>query len=513
MEIDIKTFHKLEIEILNFIKDGEEFDKDLIIEKTSLNEGQCNQSFSWLVDKGIINEIRSNIKTCYELTNFGESFSDKNTYEELILTLLETNGPLTFDKIIELTNLDKKDIGTVYGKLEKDGLLILNNNKQITINNPNKTDRIKIQRNLISKAITEKTLYDDCLSMQEKEIISTISKKRGSKYDIFRMFEKEKKYYILTENGFSIQKKIKELNINNFEITNITESILRTGEWKGKQFKSFNINSPVQHLILGRKNVYCDFLENVKNKLVALGFEEFDGPIVETEFWNSDALYMPQFHSSRDIHDVYYLDNPKYAKKIDNKYLDEVSKTHENGGKTNSKGWGYKFDKDFTRRLILRSHGTVLSAKNLSTANIPGKYFGIVRCFRYDKVDATHLSDFYQTEGIVLGEDVNLKTLMGLLKVFAEQIAGATEVMYVPAYFPFTEPSLEVHIKHPKLGWFELGGAGIFRPEVTVPLGVNTPVIAWGLGVDRMALMSSGLSDLRDLFSFEIDNARRRRIK
>jgi phenylalanyl-tRNA synthetase alpha chain len=188
-----------------------------------------------------------------------------------------------------------------------------------------------------------------------------------------------------------------------------------------------------------------------------------------------------------------------------------VALTHENGWNTGSIGWGYAFDKQRTLRLVLRSQGTVLSAKTLTKAKIPGKYFGVVRCFRYDQTDATHLVDFYQTEGIVLGEQVNFRTLLGLLKMFAQEVAGATEIKYVPGYFPFTEPSVEVHIKHPVLGWCELGGAGIFRPEVTIPLGVSVPVIAWGLGIDRMALMSLGLNDVRELFTDDIEDVRLRR--
>jgi phenylalanyl-tRNA synthetase alpha chain len=135
----------------------------------------------------------------------------------------------------------------------------------------------------------------------------------------------------------------------------------------------------------------------------------------------------------------------------------------------------------------------------------------VARCFRYDKVDATHLSDFYQTEGIVLGEEVNLRNLLGFLEIFAVEIAGATEVKYVPGYFPFTEPSIEVHIRHPVLGWFELGGSGIFRPELCKAMGVKVPVLAWGIGIDRMALMKLGLNDLRELFSDDIEQVRLRR--
>jgi phenylalanyl-tRNA synthetase alpha chain len=84
-------------------------------------------------------------------------------------------------------------------------------------------------------------------------------------------------------------------------------------------------------------------------------------------------------------------------------------------------------------------------------------------------------------------------------------------VRYVPDYFPFTEPSVELQAKHPTLGWIELGGAGLFRPELTKPLGIDVPVIAWGLGVDRMAMVALGINDIRDLFSTDLDLIRNTR--
>jgi phenylalanyl-tRNA synthetase alpha chain len=344
-----------------------------------------------------------------------------------------------------------------------------------------------------------------------QNLASSLAKKRGSATSICKQTERDEVTYVLTTQGEAVKKALLQKGVTGEEIGTLTPEILKNGEWRNKGFRSYNLNTPPVRVLLGRKNPYVEFLDKLKDKLVSLGFEEYDGPLVESEFWNCDALFMPQFHSARDIHDVYYIKEPGQAKAIREPYLTQVALAHENGWQTGSRGWGYKFDKQFTKKLILRSQGTVLSAKALVNAKIPGKYFGVVRCFRYDKVDATHLADFYQTEGIVLGEDVNLRTLLGLLKMFAEEVAGAKEVKYVPGYFPFTEPSVEVHIKHPELGWFELGGAGIFRPEVTVPLGVHVPVLAWGMGIDRMALMSLGLKDIRDLFQADIEQVRLRR--
>jgi phenylalanyl-tRNA synthetase alpha chain len=240
-----------------------------------------------------------------------------------------------------------------------------------------------------------------------------------------------------------------------------------------------------------------------------MGFQEMRGPLIETEFWNMDALYMPQFHPARDIHDVYFIKEPTHAAALADPFFSRVAAAHRDGGDTGSTGWGYDFNEERARRLVLRSQGTAVSARTLASGpSIPGKYFSIARCFRHDQVDATHATDFFQVEGIVLGQDINFRTLLGLLELFAREVAQAKEIKFLPAYFPFTEPSVELHVRHPRLGWMELGGAGLFRPEVTLPLGVNVPVIAWGLGLDRMAMVALGIHDIRDLFSGDLDMVR-----
>ena len=375
--------------------------------------------------------------------------------------------------------------------------------------------RITVTSTLIKKGCdaADGLLNKDDLSAEEVEVMSGLAKKRGAADAPFKMIERETVFYKLVEGFDKVVDELKKAGITGNEIGEITPKMLATGDWKNGTFRGYNIAVPPARIIPGRTNPYVQFLESVKDKLVSLGFQEFDGPLVETEFWNGDALFMPQFHAARDIHDVYRLKNPTHAKMIEEPYLSNVKAVHQNGGNTGSRGWNYSFDNEFTRRLILRSQGTVLSAHQLHKAEVPGKYFGIARCFRYDKVDATHLSDFYQTEGIIAGNDVTLRDLLGMLKMFATEIAGAEEVKYVPGYFPFTEPSIEVHIKHPVLGWFELGGSGIFRPEVTKAMGLDCPVLAWGIGIDRMALMALGLNDLRELFCEDIEKVRLRKAK
>ena len=560
MSVDIKNvvknLHPLEVRILLQYKKGDELTIEKVEQELGFKPGNGNQALSWLAGKGLVNELRRETAVFYELTGLGEEWNEKGSPEERIIELIKqkleklesgqeslTSPPpflngLKLPDIAQALNIENKDIGSAFGSLSKLGVLKMDDNKNVTLSfpleylqDPGKNPafrRFSIIRGLLQKVIkSDGMLSESSLTDEEKTIMANHAKKRGSADAPFRLVDRETVIF-----GFSVMEDgsvpaeqaaaaLKAAGITGDEIGILTQAMLEDGSWKGKTFRSYNVKTPPVRLTPGRSNPYAKFLENVKDKLTSLGFEEFDGPLVETEFWNSDALFMPQFHSARDIHDAYSIADSKSASKdgvaraksIDEPWLSNVAEAHTNGGKTGSRGWNYGFDRDFTRRLILRSQGTVLSAKTLPTAKIPGKYFGIARCFRYDRVDATHLPDFYQTEGIVLGENVNLRTLLGMLEMFATEVAGAKEVKYVPGYFPFTEPSIEVHIKHPVLGWFELGGSGIFRPEVTESLGVNVPVAAWGIGIDRMALMALGLNDLRELFSYDIENVRLRRAK
>ncbi|GHV70328.1 phenylalanine--tRNA ligase alpha subunit [Spirochaetia bacterium] len=531
MQNVVKNLHPLEVKIILAYKKGDELSIEKVEADLGLKGGNGNQALSWLTGKGIVTEIRRESRLFYELTDLGRAWKEKGSPEERILEFVRVKPGLKLPEIAAELKLDQKDAGSAFGALSKQGLFAMDGNKGVVlalppadlVNGRPKTgpvaEHFALIRGLLDRAaaVDGGLLAAADLSNDEKKIMGTIAKKRGSADAAFREFDRETVFFGFSQGAEptadrdALAAALQSSGITGEEIGTLTAEMLATGAWKGKAFRSYNVNVPPTRLLVGRTNPYAKFLEDVKDKLASLGFEEFDGPLVETEFWNSDALFMPQFHSARDIHDVYHIANPEKAKNIEEPWLSNVAAAHENGGKTGSRGWNYHFDREFTRRLILRSQGTVLSAKQLPKAKIPGKYFGIVRCFRYDQVDATHLSDFYQTEGIVLGEEVNLRTLLGFLEMFAVEVAGAKEVKYVPGYFPFTEPSVEVHIRHPVLGWFELGGSGIFRPEVTASLGVNVPVAAWGIGIDRMALMALGIKDIRELFTYDIENVRLRR--
>ncbi len=293
-------------------------------------------------------------------------------------------------------------------------------------------------------------------------------------------------------------------------IDEFTHDIVRTGLWKGKKFKPVDVEVvkklDLKRISPGKRQPYNQFLWQVRQKLVELGFKEMTGPVIETEFWNFDALFQPQNHPARDWTQTYSLKYPKCGDLPDKKIVERVKATHENGWTTGSTGWQYKWSPRKAMQLVPRAHGTCLSARTLAGGpEIPGKYFAIVRCYRPDVIDYKHGVEFNQTEGIVIGEDLTFKNLLGILKAFAIEVAGAKKVKFMPDFYPFTEYSCQLSALHPELGWIELGGSGLFREELTKPLGVNVPVLAWGLGIDRLAMFKLGINNIRELFSQNLE--------
>jgi phenylalanyl-tRNA synthetase alpha chain len=293
-------------------------------------------------------------------------------------------------------------------------------------------------------------------------------------------------------------------------VSRLTPELMSTGLWRNVKLRPYNVKILGTKVHPSKRQPFDHFLSELRQRLVELGFVEMKGPTIETEFWNYDALYQPQGHPARDWLSTFYLkgaglgDLPSIA--------GNVKKAHEHGV-SGSTGWGYKWDPMRARRLMPRAQGTALSARTLAKGPlIPGKYFAIARCYRPDVIDAFHGIEFVQVEGIVVDESLTFRNLLGILEMFAREIAKANEIKFIPDYYPFTEPSVQMSAKHPAMGWIEFGGAGIFREELTKPLNVDVPVIAWGLGVDRLAMFKLGIEDIRDLFSRDLDWMRRKAV-
>jgi phenylalanyl-tRNA synthetase alpha chain len=288
----------------------------------------------------------------------------------------------------------------------------------------------------------------------------------------------------------------------------LTPELLREGRWRGATFRPYDVRAEVPFRTGPEPHPYARFLEEFAEILVGLGFEEAEGPLVETEFWNNDVLYMPQEHPARSVHDVFgVVDLTGRAGPYE--LAERVAAAHEGRALPEeeaplSLGWRVPYRPEIARRVVLRSQTTAVSARYLARGpRPPFRMFCLDRNFRPEALDATHHIEFAQCEGVVGEEGISLRELVGIFQELAEGI-GIRELKVRPSYFPFTEPSVEGYVRHPRLGWMEVFPGGLLRPEVLRPLRIGVPVAAWGIGVSRLAMVALHVNDIRELFTDDL---------
>lgn len=331
-EHSVTTLHPLEVKVLLGFSSGGNITPERIVEQLGFNLGQANQAVSWLVQKAYLNEKDRTVKVSYELTELGAAYRADGFPEERLFRCVKEQGPQRLPEAAKAVGLEAKDIGSAFGALSKAGVLQMDGEKRISIAADSLPPYCDVIRGLLDTAAPEQRLEHDQLSDEEQQAIAGISKKRGASAVAFRIVEREEVVYALSDTGAAAVAELQQQGITGDEIGTLTPQMLKSGSWKNKRFRGYNVNTPPARVLLGRRNPYCEYLDWVKDRLTALGFEEFDGPLVETEFWNGDALFMPQFHSARDIHDVYYVQEPTHAREIEQPFLDNVARVHENGG-------------------------------------------------------------------------------------------------------------------------------------------------------------------------------------
>lgn len=284
------------------------------------------------------------------------------------------------------------------------------------------------------------------------------------------------------------------------QVTELTSDMIKSGVWRKVRLKPYNVSAHGKPPHPGKLHPLTAVIEKTREIFFDLGFKEVSGPMVESSFWNFDSLYQPQDHPARDSADTFYVSNPGPSKLPAKGVVDAVKNAHETGGNTGSKGWRYKWSLAAARKTIMRTHTTPVSARSLLDVKPPAKVFSIGRVFRNETIEYKYLPEFTQVEGIVVDENVSFRDHLGFLKEFYLRM-GFEKVRFRPAYFPYTEMSVEPEVWfEPKKTWLELGGSGMFRPEVTRPLGINTPVLAWGLGLERLAMLKLGINDIREFY-------------
>ncbi|KAF5363645.1 hypothetical protein D9756_000497 [Leucocoprinus leucothites] len=321
--------------------------------------------------------------------------------------------------------------------------------------------------------------------------------------------------------------------------TSLTADMLTSGAWKTSTFKKYNFDAEGVPTNGGALHPLLKVREEIRNIFLEMGFAEMPtSSFVESGFWCFDALFVPQQHPARDLQDTFYLSDPQKSLPPEPEYYKRVSTVHEHGG-FGSVGYRVPWSHDESSKLLLRTHTTASSAHMLyklaakcrgetvegdegefthgarSTTSLgpdnddgfrPAKLFSIDRVFRNETMDATHLAEFHQVEGVVADRGLTLADLIGFMRAFFKKM-GIDQVRFKPAYNPYTEPSLEIFAFHPMLNkWVEIGNSGMFRPEMLEPMGFpkDVRVHGWGLSLERPTMIRYGINNIRTLVGHKV---------
>jgi phenylalanyl-tRNA synthetase alpha chain len=484
----VETLHPLERKVLPFISRDTEI-KD-IIKKSGLKEVEVVRGIQWLQNKGIV-KLDEEVNEIIELGDNGKKYLKEGLPEKKFLRIIKED--LNLEEIKKKSGLNNDEFSICLGTLKKKAAIELADKK------------ISITKNG-ERILKGKTLEEEFLERLPLKVSSLTDEQR------FSFNELKKRKDVVKLNKIKIKKvslldkysNINKISLGKDYIEVLTPKMITDGSWKDKKFRRYDIKINVPKIYSGKRHFVNQAISYVKRVWLDMGFKEMTGSLIQTSFWNFDALFTAQDHPVREMHDTFFIKNPKYGKLPNNVLVERVKKTHENGWTTGSKGWGYKWDENEAKKNVLRTHTTCLSARTIATLkkkDLPAKFFSVGKCFRNETLDWSHLFELIQVEGIVVDPNANFRNLIGYLKEFFGKM-GFPKIRVRPAYFPYTEPSAEIDVFHPiKKQWIELGGSGIFRPEMTKPLfGEEIPVLAWGLGLERSILDYYGIKDIREIY-------------
>ncbi len=467
-----------EKKVLLVLSKKDKFTPEDLTSASGLSIEAAMQSAFLLAEKGLC-EVTEKVTTIYTLTKEGDTYAQLSLPERQIINSIK--APLSLSELKK--KFPPQMVGIALGWLRKKNWARIEGENII----PSGKAEVGEDENILAK-LKKGPLSE--LGDAVRELI---------KRNLVEKTEKKTRIISITEAGKTLA--AAGLTIEE-EIAQLTPTIITTGAWKTARIRPYNIHTPVKPVYGAKLHPYQRLINEMRQIFLEMGFTEIKGDIVQSSFWNFDALFQPQDHPAREMQDTFHL-----ATECDlpEEYIAPVKEMHEKGGGI-SRGWGGEWSEDVARKQVLRTHTTAVTIKYLAdNPDPPVKAFCIDRAYRREAIDPTHTPEFEQLEGVVMDKGVSFKNLLGCLTEFYHRM-GFDEVRFRPGYFPYTEPSVEPEVYIESRGkWVELGGAGVFRKEVTLPLGIKYPVLAWGLGVSRVAMLRLGLKDLRELYQSDID--------
>ncbi|RAP47135.1 MAG: phenylalanine--tRNA ligase subunit alpha [Methanosphaera sp. rholeuAM6] len=493
--------HLYEKKLLKELSENTDLTPEEIAENENMPVKAVTSAAGMLSSKDIISVDKTSTDNI-SLSEEGKDYAINGLPEHRILKALqgfseEGKEEVSLEEIIDRAGVSKQQMNFSIGVLMRHKWAIMKNGKlSITDEGKNANLNDLPQVKFLNYILDKKQIAKENIPNEFKKVQKEFDKRK----ELFEIKTTQKfKFRIndlgkeIIDQGITIQE----------EATQLTHEQLKTGEWKNLHYRGYDINASAPNTFPGKVHPLQQTIEEIRSIFIDLGFDEAKGTILESAFWNFDMLFQPQDHAAREMQDTFYVSNPPIADLPSDELVEKTKEEHETGGNTGSRGWQYKWDVEVAKQMVLRTHTTGLSVRYLSEHEPPLKMFSVGRVFRRETLDYKHLPEFHQVEGIVAGDDMSFKNLLGILKEFYKKLGF--KVRFRPAYFPYTYLSVESEIYVPeKKSWMELGGSGMFRPEVLEPLGIKTQVAAFGLGIERLAMMRCNVEDIRQLYQSDI---------
>src|SRR5918997_2501033 len=474
-----QALDSIERSILNSLSDNDHVLVGSLVANTGLSIDQIRRGIEWLKFKGLIVVEQISTQRVF-ITSKGVEAAKNGLPERRLINSLK-DGNATLAQVLANGSVKNEEINAAIAGARRNQWIQLIEGKMI----PTPLAAKQSPEEIFLESIKEGKEVSK-LTEEEKHTLEQIKKRPN-----FVEIKEEKESRIsLTDAARQI---IPSLNQENLE-RRLTTELISSGKWKETKFGVLDVEASTPTIYPGRRHPLVDIIEEVKEIFVGLGFSEIEGSIIQSGFWNFDALFTPQDHPAREMQDTFYISTERLPIPASKDQILKVSRVHK-------RRWNSLWDIQEGKRLVLRTHTTPVTVQHLAKVKSGvGRFFSVGKVFRNEKVSYKHLVEFHQVEGVATAPDASLRDLMGLQKEFYSKM-GIKRIKFWPTFFPYTEPSLQSMVYNERLKkWVELFGMGILRPEVTTPLGIKTPVLAWGGGLERIAMLRFGLDDVRELY-------------
>jgi phenylalanyl-tRNA synthetase alpha chain len=498
-----ERLHENERKVLQALSGRSTATTEELSQLTGLARDAVEKASDWAATKGVVS-FKEEVSQFFSLTDEGSVYAENGLPEQNLRKLL-VHGPQEIAKLKQTF----ENLNIALAWMRRNGWADIRRGVMELTDEGRKVGDSPEERLL--RALDKPTPQSrEAFTEDEIPVLEQMVKRK-----LVTKHEETERSVAITDFGRQVLPELEAAESLNV-ITQLTPEMLGNKSWRGASFQRYDVTLPAPSLNPGKRHFISQVIDYIRRFWVELGFKEMKGEYLELSFWNFDALYQPQDHPARDMADTFYMKTPHSGHLPDPKMVEQVKETHENGWTTGSLGWQYRWDPEVAARNCLRTHTTSLSVNQiakLTPDDLPAKFFSCGRVFRNETIDWNHLAEFYQTDGIVIGEGVTFRDMKGYLKAYMEGL-GVERFRFRPGYFPYTEMSMEAEVWIEERGeWMELFGAGMFRPEVVKPLiGIDVPVLAWGPGFDRLVMQSYKVNTIKELYTNDIGLLRRARL-